>query len=161
MAAENGSKLVFCFFFTASIVFIDQITKQYAEKNLIYGEAVEIFPGIRMALLHNPGAAFGILSNQSGWQVGFLVGVSLLAAIGLVLWIWLQRHESFYTLLPLVLVLAGAIGNGIDRVRFGFVVDFISLYYERWSWPTFNVADLVISLGVLLLILKSFSSKPD
>ena len=61
----------------------------------------------------------------------------------------------------LVLVLAGAIGNGIDRVRFGFVVDFISLYYERWSWPTFNVADLVISLGVLLLILKSFSSKPD
>ena len=86
MAAENGSKLVFCFFFTASIVFIDQITKQYAEKNLIYGEAVEIFPGIRMALLHNPGAAFGILSNQSGWQVGFLVGVSLLAAIGLVVW---------------------------------------------------------------------------
>ena len=114
-----------------------------------------------MALLHNPGAAFGILSNQSGWQVGFLVGVSLLAAIGLVLWIWLQRDESFYTLLPLVFVLAGAIGNGIDRVRFGFVVDFISLYYERWSWPTFNVADLVISLGVLLLILKSFSSKPD
>ena len=109
--AENRSKLAFCFFFTASIVFIDQITKQYAEKNLIYGEAVEIFPGIRMALLHNPGAAFGILSNQSGWQVGFLVGVSLLAAIGLVLWIWLQRHKSFYTLLPLVLVLAGAIGN--------------------------------------------------
>jgi len=159
--AENGSKLAFCFFFTAFIVFMDQITKQYAEKNLIYGEAVEIFPGIRMALLYNPGAAFGILSNQSGWQVGFLVGVSLLAAIGLVLWIWLQRDESFYTLLPLVLVLAGAIGNGIDRVRFGFVVDFISLYYERWSWPTFNVADLVISLGVLLLILKSFSSNPD
>ena len=93
--------------------------------------------------------------------MGFLVGVSLLAAIGLVLWIWLQRDESFYTLLPLVLVLAGAIGNGIDRVRFGFVVDFISLYYERWSWPTFNVADLVISLGVFLLILNSFSSKSD
>ena len=158
---ENGSKLAVCFFFTAFIVFIDQITKQYAEKNLIYGEGVEIVPGIRMALLHNPGAAFGILSNESGWQVGFLAGVSLLAAIGLVLWIWLQREESFYSLLPLVLVLAGAIGNGIDRVRFGFVIDFISLHYERWSWPTFNVADSVISLGVFLLILNSFSSKSD
>ena len=114
-----------------------------------------------MALLHNPGAAFGILSDESGWQVGLLAGVSMLAAVGLVLWIWLYREESLYSLFPLVLVLAGAIGNGIDRVRFGFVVDFISLYYERWSWPTFNVADLVISLGVLLLILKSFSSQPD
>ena len=161
MAAENGSKLVFCFFFTASIVFIDQITKQYAEKNLIYGEVVEIFPGIRMALLHNPGAAFGILSDESGWQVGFLAGVSMLAAVGLVLWIWLHREESFYSLLPLVLVLAGAIGNGIDRVRFGFVVDFISLYYDSWHWPTFNVADSMISLGVFLLILNSFSSRPD
>ena len=158
---KNGSKLVFCFFFTTLIVFIDQITKQYAEKNLIYGEEVEIFPGIRMALLHNPGAAFGILSNEPGWQVGFLAGVSLLAAVGLVLWIWLLRQESFYSLLPLVLVLAGAIGNGIDRLRFGFVVDFISLYYEKWSWPTFNVADSAICLGVFLLILNSFSSKLD
>ena len=158
---KSDSKLVFCFFFTALIVFIDQITKHYAEKNLIYGEAVQILPGIKMALLHNPGAAFGMLSNESGWQVGFLAGVSLLAAIGLVLWIWLQREESFYSLLPLVLVLAGAIGNGLDRGRFGFVIDFISLYYERWSWPTFNVADSVISLGVFLLILNSFSSKSD
>lgn len=158
---KNGSKLAFCFFFTAFIVFIDQSTKQYAEKNLIYGEAVEILPGIRMALLHNPGAAFGILSNESGWQVSFLAGVSLLAALGLVLWIWLEREESFYSLLPLVLLLAGAVGNGIDRVRFGFVVDFISLYYEKWSWPTFNVADSVISLGVFLLILNAFSSNTD
>ena len=60
-----------------------------------------------------------------------------------------------------MLVLAGAIGNGIDRVRFGFVVDFISLYYGSWYWPTFNVADSVISLGVFLLILNSFSSRPD
>ncbi len=158
---KNGSKLAFCFFFTAFIVFIDQSTKQYAEKNLIYGEAVEILPGIRMALLHNPGAAFGILSNESGWQVSFLAGVSLLAALGLVLWIWLEREESFYSLLPLVLLLAGAVGNGIDRVRFGFVVDFISVYYEKWSWPTFNVADSVISLGVFLLILNAFSSNTD
>ena len=158
---KNGSKLVFCFFFTALIVFIDQITKQYAEKNLVYGEAFELYPGIRMALLHNPGAAFGILSNESGWQVGFLASISMLAAVGLVLWIWLQREESLYSLFPLVLVLAGAIGNGIDRVRFGFVVDFISLYYEKWFWPTFNVADSVITLGVFLLILNSFSSKPN
>ena len=158
---KSDSKLVFCFFFTALIVFIDQITKHYAEKNLIYGEAVQILPGIKMALLYNPGAAFGILSDESGWQVGFLAGVSMLAAVGLVLWIWLHREESFYSLLPLVLVLAGAIGNGIDRVRFGFVVDFISLHYGSWYWPTFNVADSVISLGVFLLILNSFSSRPD
>ena len=78
-------------------MFIDQITKHYAEKNLIYGEAVEILPGIKMALLHNPGAAFGILSDESGWQVGFLAGVSMLAAVGLVLWIWLYREESHFT----------------------------------------------------------------
>ena len=93
--------------------------------------------------------------------MGLLAGVSMLAAVGLVLWIWLYREESLYSLFPLVLVLAGAIGNGIDRVRFGFVVDFISLHYGSWYWPTFNVADSVISLGVFLLILNSFSSRPD
>ena len=97
---------------------------------------------------------------ESGWQVGFLAGVSLLAAIGLVLWIWLQRMNHSIRFF-LGVGLAGAIGNGIDRVRFGFVVDFISLHYDSMAWPTFNVADLVISLGVLLLILNSFSSRPD
>ena len=156
---NSGSRLAVCLIITASIVFLDQITKEYVEANLSYGQAENVFSGMRLVLLHNPGAAFGILSNESGWQVGFLIGVSLVSILALSMWIWFRREDSALLLLPFVLVLSGAIGNSIDRIRYGFVVDFINLYYGAWSWPTFNVADSAISLGVCLLILNSFSSR--
>ena len=156
---NSGSRLAVSLIIAATVVFFDQITKQYVEANLFYGQAVNVFSGLRLVLLHNPGAAFGILSNQSGWQVGFLIGVSLVAILALSVWIWFRREDSALSLLPFVLVLAGAIGNSIDRIRYGFVVDFINLYYDAWSWPTFNVADSAISLGVCMLILNSFSPR--
>ena len=159
--AASVLRLFLCFVACVFIVVVDQVTKQYVQINLTYGEAVGIMPGVRLVLIHNPGAAFGILSNQSGWQIWFLLGVSGVAIIGLIFWIWSIRKGSLMSLMPFALILAGAIGNSLDRIRFGFVVDFINLYYDKWAWPTFNVADSCICAGVFALIISSLRDPPN
>jgi len=148
-------KILICLIITAIVVAADQITKECANATLVYGEPVNLLAGIRLVLVRNSGAAFGILSNQSGWQVWFLIGVSVLAIFALCFWILVNKEEQLIYLLSLTFVLSGAVGNLIDRVRFGFVIDFISLYYKSWAWPTFNLADSAICLGAAVLILCS------
>ena len=138
----------------AGLAVVDQITKAWALAAL-EGE-VAILPSLNLVLVHNPGAAFGFLSQAGGWQRWFFIAAG--TAIGCFVAVWLRRAaRSGRHWLPagLSLVLGGALGNLWDRIARGSVVDFIDVYYGRFHWPAFNVADAAISVGAAILIVVS------
>ncbi len=136
----------------ALIVVIDQATKLMAEHLLSFGQRVQVLPVFDFTLIYNRGAAFSFLAQGDGWQRWFLAGVAILA-IAFIAWLMkTQAHESKRLMLSLSLIMAGAIGNLIDRLAYGHVVDFLLLYWHPWYYPAFNVADVAITFGAILLI---------
>lgn len=135
---------------------IDQYTKHIASLNLVYNESVPVLPFLNWTLLHNFGAAFSFLSDAGGWQRYFFTGLA--GIVSTIFTIWILRMPRNLTILPLALalILGGAIGNLIDRVTLGYVVDFIHVYYQNHHFPAFNIADSSITLGTILLILDTF-----
>jgi signal peptidase II len=109
-------------------------------------------------LVHNYGAAFSFLSDAGGWQKWFFSGLAAVVSVVMALWLRLTPRADWRNALPLALVIAGAVGNLIDRLRFGYVVDFVDWYVGKHHWPAFNVADSAILVGAVLLVL--FSLKP-
>ncbi len=101
---------------------------------------------------HNYGAAFSFLANQDGWQQYFLVSISAIASLAIIIWMAKTSTTHWAKLGALGMILSGAIGNLIDRFALGFVVDFIDVHYQELHWPIFNIADITIALGVILLI---------
>lgn len=146
-----GSRLAAWLGLSALVVLADQITKLLMTGWLQFGEAVRVTPFFDLVLVYNPGAAFSFLSSASGWQRWFFVALALGISVWLVL---LIRRHAAERLLPLsfALVLGGAIGNVIDRVLHGAVIDFLYFHIGRYGWPAFNVADSAISVGVVLLV---------
>jgi signal peptidase II len=141
---------------SAVLIALDQWTKQLALTHLIEDMPVPVVDGwLNWTLVFNPGAAFSFLANAGGWQRwGFSV---LAVGISAVLTVWLVRtpRRDWLTALPLALVVGGALGNLIDRLRFGKVVDFVQVYHGSWYFPAFNLADSAISVGAVLLALAS------
>ena len=133
------------------VIVVDMITKQMAEALLEYANPVFVLPVLDFTLLYNKGAAFSFLADESGWQRWFFTTVSIGVSIMLV--IWLKRLPRTAVLLPLALtlILGGAIGNLIDRILFGHVIDFISVHWENAYFPAFNIADSAITLGAILM----------
>ena len=113
-------------------------------------------PYFNLTYVHNTGAAFSFLSEAGGWQRWFFAGLAIL--ISAVIAVWLARLKQHETLLAMALslVLGGAIGNLIDRLVYGYVIDFLDVYYGNWHWPAFNIADSAITLGVILMLVESF-----
>jgi len=146
------------------IVLLDQLTKYCASRYLSGSQVVHVFPFLNFILRFNEGAAFSFLSLQNGWQVYLLSGISIAVSIGLIIWICRLSQSAWVTALSLSLILGGAIGNLIDRLRFGFVVDFVDFHVKNWHFATFNVADSAVSVGVILLVLRvcyeSVTGKP-
>lgn len=140
------------------IVLLDQITKKLASHGLDYSVPEPVFSWFNLTLHHNTGAAFSFLSSAGGWQRWFFA--LLAVTVSTVLAVWLRRLERSQWLLAagLSLVLGGALGNLVDRVLLGYVVDFISVHYRGWYFPTFNVADAAISVGAALILLDSFTA---
>jgi signal peptidase II len=141
------------------IIVLDQITKAMVNSSLELYERVNIFSLLELTHQHNAGAAFSMLNNASGWQRWFFIALGL--AVSVVLMLWLRRIRSTeQTLLPvgLSLILGGALGNVIDRVWLGYVIDFIHVHWDRvgFSFPAFNVADSAITVGAACLILDAF-----
>ncbi len=132
---------------------LDQLSKWEALRSLELYRPVPILPGFNLTLVFNPGAAFSFLSDASGWQRWFFSVLAAVVIVLLIRWIWQESTSKRLTLLAYSLVLAGAAGNLIDRLLHGHVVDFIDLYYQRWHWPAFNLADSWITLGACLLFL--------
>lgn len=139
------------------IVILDQITKAILVRGLhLYAEPIPIVTGV-LSLSHvrNYGAAFGILSDPRIPYQGMLFAALSLVALAAVVWYASQvPAQARLSQLALSLVLGGAVGNLADRLRLGYVVDFIHVYWKSWSWPDFNVADSAITVGVCLLILE-------
>ena len=140
------------------VLVLDQITKYVVSSTFSLYESVEVTPFFNLVLVHNRGAAFSFLSSASGWQRELFIGIALAAAA----WIgWLLRKHPDQPLfcLALSLILGGAIGNVVDRVRFGAVVDFLDFHAFGYHWPAFNVADTGISVGAVLLIWDALTAK--
>lgn len=139
------------------LIVADQVTKWLAVANLEYLTPVPVIDGFwNWTLVHNYGAAFSFLSDAGGWQKWFFAGLATVVSLAMALWLRLTPRADWRNALPLALVIAGAIGNLIDRVRYGYVVDFIDWYVGKHHWPAFNVADSAIVVGAVLLVLFSF-----
>lgn len=137
-----------------AICVLDQLTKQLASAYLDYAIPQAVLPGFNLTLLHNTGAAFSLFHDQAGWQRWFFATIAVVVSAAVVWWMARLEPGQAWAPLALALVLGGACGNLVDRVLLGYVVDFVQIYYERWSWPAFNVADAAISVGAVMLIVR-------
>jgi len=152
---------------TITIVALDQLTKSYIAQSMHLHQSIPIIPGyFNLTYIRNPGAAFGILaSSSSGFRMIFFVVTSLFA-LGLLATIFLRLNpDDWWGHLTVTSIFSGAIGNLIDRLQFGEVIDFLDFHINGYHWPAFNVADTAISLGVIsLFLLFAFEkrrSKPE
>jgi signal peptidase II len=143
----------------AAVAAADQLTKWLMLQMLTHGRTIEVTAFFKLVLVYNPGAAFSFLADQSGWQRWFFVVLAVvicgwLAAL-------LHRHQS-ETALPLAfsLIIGGAIGNVVDRLVYGAVVDFLYFHIGQYAWPAFNLADSAITVGVALMLWSQFRPHP-
>jgi signal peptidase II len=144
---------------SAVVIVLDQATKFLVTRFLALYERVEVLPVLDFTLLHNTGAAFSLLAGASGWQRWFFIGLACVVSAVLVVWIWRTPRGEKLLPLALSLILGGAIGNVIDRVLHGYVVDFIHAHWGGAYFPAFNIADSAITVGAALLILDAFREK--
>jgi signal peptidase II len=158
MARDDGS--LSWLWLSAAIVAVDQVTKLAAEDALVLHRPVPVLPFFNLTLAYNEGAAFSLLSDAGGWQRWFFTTLALAVSAGLSFWLYqLPRHER-WTAAALALVIGGALGNLIDRLLHGHVIDFLDFHVAGWHWPAFNVADSAISVGaVLILVVGLFGGR--
>ena len=138
------------------VVLLDQGTKWLAEAMLAPHRPVPLVPTINLTLMYNEGAAFSFLADAGGWQRWLFAAFALGMTAVLVVWLLRLKREERLLAGGLALVAGGAVGNLIDRVLTGRVVDFIDFYVGSWHWSAFNVADSAITIGVVLLLLSGF-----
>jgi len=148
-------------FVTAAILALDQYTKHLAVEYLKNGRIVDVINGyFRLLYVENPGAAWGFLSQTaSSFRLPFFYIISALAVLLIVYYFHKLSSNAWAMMISLSLILGGAIGNLVDRIKNNFVVDFIDWYYKNNHWPTFNVADAAITAGVILMILAILLEK--
>jgi signal peptidase II len=139
---------------SAVVVVLDQLTKAIAIHLLEPQVPHAVIPGfLNWTLAYNTGAAFSFLADQQGWQRWFFTLLAIVISVVLARWLAKTPRSDWRSALPLALVIGGAIGNLIDRLRIGHVTDFIQVYHNAWAFPSFNIADSAISVGATLLIL--------
>ncbi len=153
----NSRKQLKWLWLSLIIIGLDQLTKQIAEAQLNPHQLVDILPFFSWYLTYNTGAAFSFLAGAGGWQRWLFTLISVIVSVIIVQWIRKLPPEDTLTALSLSLILGGAIGNLIDRVLFGHVIDYIQVWLGSYPFPAFNVADAAISVGAVLLILTSFT----
>ena len=157
--ARNSSPLITGLVIAVVVIALDQWTKGLASTNLSYASPVVLTSWFNLTLAHNTGAAFSFLADAGGWQRTFFIAVAVTVCAALVIWLARLRNPVWWQVLALGLVLGGGLGNLWDRAVLGYVVDFISLHYDGWYWPAFNIADSAISVGAVLLVFDSFRAQ--
>jgi len=151
-----GSRSVLWLLLSLVVILFDQFTKDLVVQNLAEFQRINLVPMLDLVRFHNTGAAFSFLANAGGWQNWLFAGIAIAVSAGIIWFQWFLPASGARLLATgLALILGGAIGNVIDRLVQGYVVDFIFVYYGDWSWPAFNVADSAISVGVTLVIIDS------
>lgn len=139
----------------AAVVVLDLWTKHLASANLELYRPVPITSWLNLTLAHNTGAAFSFLAGGDGWQRWFFIVAATAISLFLVVWLWRLPIHARALPAALMLLLGGAVGNLVDRVRLGYVVDFIDVHAGGWHWPAFNIADSAIVIGVTLMLVES------
>jgi signal peptidase II len=134
------------------VILLDQLTKQLAERMLTLYESVYVMPVFDLTLLYNKGAAFSFLSDQGGWQRWFFTVLAIVVTMVLTVWLWRLKAQEKWVAVSLSLIIGGALGNVIDRILFGHVIDFLHFHYQQHYWPAFNIADSAITLGVGIML---------
>ncbi|MCG7927541.1 MAG: signal peptidase II [Candidatus Thiodiazotropha taylori] len=134
------------------VILLDQLTKQMADRMLTLYEPVYVLPIFDLTLLYNKGAAFSFLSDQGGWQRWFFTVLAIVVTSVLTVWLWRLKQQEKWVAVSLSLIIGGAIGNVIDRILFGHVIDFLHFHYQQHYWPAFNIADSAITLGVGIML---------
>ncbi len=137
-------------------VLLDQWSKLSVTATMQLYESIEVVSNFNLTYVRNEGAAFSFLSDAGGWQRWLFTGLAFAISIMITIWILRLGKQELLLAVALSLVLGGAIGNLIDRVAYGYVIDFLDVYYKDWHWPAFNIADSAICLGVVLMLLESF-----
>lgn len=141
---------------SALTLVLDQASKLAVDGSMQLYESIPLAPYFNLTYVHNTGAAFSFLAQAGGWQRWLFAGLAVVMSSIIAVWLHrLQKHETLMAV-ALSLVLGGAIGNLIDRVAYGYVIDFLDVYYQDWHWPAFNIADSAICIGVGLMLLESF-----
>ena len=143
------------------IVVLDQITKIWADTTLTMYEQIPITGFFNITKAYNYGAAFSFLDNAGGWQRWFFTAVSLIVSIVLSVWLFRMTRAERWLSLSIALILGGAVGNLIDRVWYGYVVDFIQVYWKTSYFPSFNIADAAITCGTIILLVLTLFEKSD
>jgi signal peptidase II len=140
--------------YSTVVIALDLLTKQWVVQAFSYGDSLPLTSFFNLVRAHNSGAAFSFLAGAGGWQRVFFIAVASIAS-AVIIYLLRKHHQETLFSLALSLVLGGALGTLIDRIRWGYVVDFLDFFYDPYHWPAFNVADMAISGGVVLLILDS------
>lgn len=156
-AAEQQASVAKWFVLAVAIIVLDQLTKLYFNGSYQYGEQREVIPALlNFTLLYNPGAAFSFLADAGGWQKFFFTGLAF-AVSGWLGWQIVQRRFSLLMNWAAAFIMGGALGNVIDRLLHGHVIDFIQVHWQQsWYYPAFNIADSFICVGAALMVLDSF-----
>ena len=158
---RNGLAALPWFGLALTVIVLDQYTKGLASAGLDYGQPVRVFSWFNLTLQHNPGAAFSFLSDAGGWQRYFFSAAAAIISAVLIAWLWVMPRGQRLLALSLGLIIGGALGNLWDRVVLGYVVDFISVHYQHYYFPAFNIADSAITGGAIGMVLDSMVNRDN
>ncbi|WDE08156.1 signal peptidase II [Thalassomonas viridans] len=151
--ADSGLRWIWL---TLVFLVIDQVTKHWVAGTMDLYQSIKVLSFFNITYVHNPGAAFSFLADQPGWQRWFFAAIATIASVVFVVWLAKTPKENKMLGIAFALMLSGALGNLIDRVLLGYVIDFLDFYIGSYRWPAFNIADSAIFVGAALMILDSF-----
>ena len=151
-SSRSSPSLIFWLGLALVVIVLDQFSKTLILGDFVFGESRHVTSFFNVVRVHNSGAAFSFLAGASGWQRWFFVGLGAVASIFIV-WMLKRHPEQKLFCFAVSMILGGALGNVIDRLMHGYVVDFIQLHYAGWAFPSFNLADSAITLGAICLVL--------
>ena len=140
---------------------LDQVTKLIVIAEMRLYESIPVMPYFSFTRVHNHGAAFSFLADAGGWQRWFFTIFATAISALIVWWLTKTRRDQILLSMAYCLILGGAIGNLVDRIAYGYVVDFLDLYYQNYPWPAFNIADSAIFLGAVLLLIDAFKNTEE
>ncbi len=138
---------------TVLVIILDQASKLLIDHHLELYESIKLIPFFQLTYVRNTGAAFSFLAQAGGWQRWFFIILSISASIAICYWLKNMPKDRHWESAAWALVLGGALGNLIDRIAYGYVIDFLDAYYQHWHFPAFNVADSAITIGVGMLLI--------
>jgi len=141
---------------SALVLVLDQASKRLVDATMQLYETVELLPMFQLTYVRNTGASFSLLAGAGGWQRWLFAGIAVVASVAILFWLRQLSSDRQWEAAGWALVLGGALGNLIDRVSYGYVIDFLDAFYGHWHFPAFNVADSAITVGVGILLVDAF-----